>query len=171
MDVKFENTYEITPRTAREYYGYFFFRQPAKIAVSAVYLLFVCCGAYEIYRGSWVFGAFLILAPLLGAVLNAVKFFSAVKKNCEYLKTHKSVITITASDSYIQARNAKGETNRLDSGDIVSYAQTANLAFVGVGKLYMIVKKDSFSVGDPEGFKQFIKSKISENKKSRRKKR
>lgn len=165
METLFENKYARDKSTAKEIYGYWFFKKPLMIFV------YVMLGVYALScilgfifdpegAGELVLPFILLVfccAAMLISYLSQVK--NMVRRDAEMAKGGELLCEVSVSDSEITFSAL--ESRQSVSLEKIKYAfATKNyISVVTEARLMYILKKDSFTLGDAERFIAFLKEK------------
>lgn len=166
MEKRFENKYVRDENTAKEIYKYWFFKKPTMVAmyvILAVYTFFCILGLSFDFADAREFILPFICALMI-PVLMTVSYRSQVKtmanRDKEMANGGELLCEISVNDNeftvaYFEGRNSIAMDN-------VKYAfQTKSyIAVITKARLMVILKKDSFTVGDADSFIAFLKEKV-----------
>ena len=165
METRFENKYIRDKQTAKDVYGYWYFKRPIMIACYVV--LGIWAAIYSLgailtpgFASDNFIVAFVVTASMsivLFAYYNQVN--GMVKRDMELARGREILCKSTVTDSEIIFSNFGNEVSI--SIDNVKYAFVTNqyIALVTKAKLMCMFKKDSFTVGDTDSFIAFLREK------------
>ena len=162
MEILFENIFVRDKKTAKEIYGYWFFKKPTMVAMYSILAAYAtaCIVGLIIDFESAKESAFPLFCALLLPVLMIISYSSQVKMMVdrdkemgggEGISCH---VTVTDSELTLTAFDGKNSV----SVDNIKYAfLTKNyIVIVTKARLMYILKKDSFTIGDSDGFIAFL---------------
>ena len=165
METRFENKYIRDKQTAKDVYGYWYFKRPIMIAcyvVLGIWATIYSLGAILIpgFASDNFIVAFVVIASVsivLFAYYNQVN--GMVKRDMELARGREILCKSTVTDSEIIFSNFGNEV--AISIDNVKYAFVTNqyIALVTKAKLMCMFKKDGFTVGDTDSFIAFLREK------------
>ena len=165
METRFENKYIRDKQTAKDVYGYWYFKRPIMIACYVV--LGIWAAIYSLgailtpgFASDNFIVAFVVIASMsivLFAYYNQVN--GMVKRDMELARGREILCKSTVTDSEIIFSNFGNEV--AISIDNVKYAFVTNqyIALVTKAKLMCMFKKDGFTVGDADSFIAFLREK------------
>ena len=165
METRFENEYIRDKQTAKDIYGYWYFKRPIMIAcyiVLGIWAVIYSMGAMLIpgFASDNFVVAFVVTASMsiiLFAYYNQVN--GMVKRDMELARGREILCKSTVTDREINFSNFGNEVSI--SIDSIKYAFITNqyIALVTKAKLMCMFKKDGFTVGDTDSFIAFLREK------------
>lgn len=162
MEVLFENTLVRNKATAKEFYGYFSFRQPVMLFFIVLFLVSFTANLVGLILGSTYELTTLIVVPLFFVFVfwrYTRQVNLMLKRDREALGGEVTLVT-TVTDTHIQSTVNNGSTNTVNLTDVKKVVQTKNLILVCTkAKLVFILHKDTFKDRNKDEFLAFMKSK------------
>lgn len=165
MEVLFENTLVRNKATAKEFYGYFSFRQPVMLFFIVLFLVSFTANLVGLILGSTYELTTLIVVPLFFVLV----FWRYTRQVNIMLKRDREALggevtmRITVTDTYIQSTvdNDPATTgSKVSLTDVKKVVRTKNLILVCTkAKLVFILHKDTFKDRNKDQFLAFMKSK------------
>ena len=165
MELRFENEFVRDESTAKEIYGYWYFKKPLMIAVYVAlgfYFLSCILGLildFESTKESMpilamivFFAVFIFISyrSQVRAMIQRDKEMSGGEPLCCKISVSDEVMTLTALES----------SSPISLGNLKSAFMTENyIVVLTKARLMFIFKKDSFTLGDTESFVAFLKEK------------
>ena len=162
MDVLFKNTHTRNKETAKEIYGYYFFKRAIYVFLYVIWGLALLFNIYSaIFEESYsilifVCAPFVFLYPVflyarcVNTMLSRDRELGGGYLTCE----------TTVTDEALEMKNSLGADVTVDIGRMKSAIQTKNLILlVSDAKLIYIFDKRCFTVGTSDEFIRFLKNK------------
>ncbi len=162
METRFENRFARDKNTAKEIYGWWFYKRPLFVffyVYMAIYFSFFIATAI-LSPGSIADALPIVICIIVIIAAFAFSYFSQVnamvKRDAELSGGGELMCTVTVSDSEavitaLDSRTAIGLEN-------VKYAFTTvgYIVLVTKARLMIILKKDSFTLGDADSFIAYL---------------
>lgn len=164
-EIRFVNSFTRDKSTAKEIYGWWYYKRPVFVAfyiIMAIYLFSFILG-FILSPGEMLGDLPVLFFILFGIFIFNLSYFSQVramvKRDAEMSGGRELLSTVTVSDS--EAVVISFESRTAISLENMRYAFTTKnyIVLVTKARLMMILKKDSFTQGDTEGFISFLQSK------------
>lgn len=165
MEARFENRFVRDKNTAREIYGWWFYKRPLFVFVyvyMAIYMLFFALAA--VFTPESVGEVIpIVICILICVAAFAFSYFSQVramvKRDAEMSGGGELVCTVTVDDTEavvtaLDSRTAIGLENVK-----FAFATGGYIVLVTKARLMIILKRDSFTLGTSDGFIAFLKEK------------
>lgn len=165
METLFENKYLRDKEWAKSIYGYIYFGRPAVKVLFALLILYTCIAIVEMALLKSL-NPLLIVTVFLPLVYFGILIFSyfsmirlSLKRDLE-MTGKMSELMATVTDEHIHMTTEDNSTNlRLLYGDIKKAVRTKKFIFLmSKTKLVYALKRDGFTVGDDDGFVEYLKS-------------
>lgn len=165
MENLFENKYVRNESTAKEIYKYWFFKKPTMAAVYAilsVYALACIFGLSFDFEDAREFIFPFILAIIL-PVLMIISYRSQVKtmvnRDKEMAQGGELVCEVSVNDNEMTLCAFESRSSILISDVKYAFVTESYITVITNARLMIVLKKDSFTLGDTEGFISFLKEK------------
>lgn len=164
-EILFENRYVRDENTAKEIFGYHYFRRPIVIAFCILFGLYTISNVVGLIveshmEPSAIFSLVLlviIIVTWLASYKTAVR--TMVKRDKEAIGDAEFEITVTADENKISITTPVSNQS-VNFENVKHVFKTKNyVAVVTKASLIYILKKDSFVKGDAESFFSFLMSK------------
>ena len=164
-EIRFVNSFTRDKNTAKEIYGWWFYKRPLFVAfyvIMAFYLLSFVLGMIISPEGAirdLPVAAFI----LFGIFLFSFSYFSQVRamirRDAEMSGGKELVSTVTITDSEAAVTSFDSRTAIAFENLKYAFATKNYIVLVTKARLMIILKKDSFTVGDLDGFVAFLQAK------------
>jgi len=162
MEILFENKHVKDREWAKDIYGYINFRRPLIIVLDIYFFICLVAGIFDLIVRKNV-NIYLFLLPVLWIGLQVLLYFTnvnvALKRDLEVFGKPIE-ITAAVTDEKITVTQSTGSEIYLNYVDIKKAFQTKKYIYLQTKtNLLFSFKKDSFSLGNAEGFLSFLKGK------------
>lgn len=161
----FENSFVRDKNTAKEIYGYFFYKRPIMILLYGVIGIYTVLTLLTSILFPEIAADFVIVLMLVALYIillvlpYRMNVNTMVKRDAEMAGGREFLCEVSVSDSEI-IHTAIGNTQSVGFENISYAFITKNyVALVTKAKFTYIFKKDSFTLGDCDGFVAFLKEK------------
>ncbi len=163
MEIRFKNKYIRDKSTAKNIYGYWFFKRPIIIVVYVlIFLNALSCTLGFVFDPE---GASELVAPfaflVFSCALIITSYFSQIKtmvKRDEEMAGGRELICETrVTDSEITTESLGNESTLGLEGIRYAFVTSEYIILVTKAKRMFIFKKDGFTVGDSESFIAFLR--------------
>ena len=165
METKFEATYVRDEKFAKEFYSYYAYKRPVGIFVTIVCIVVIAYGIIDILSADYYFAALSIVLGVYVLGLRAIRVKNAIKVSLERDKetNHGNFVeltnTVTENSIFIKTSINEGITEYAMSS-VKKLCRSKNYIYlVTEAKLVIVFDINAFSVGTPEEFVEFIRSK------------
>lgn len=160
MEYRFENHYTRTPELLKELYAHLYFLRPVSIVVYCI--LTVLAVVNLIFNPANIFMNLVYFALILLMEFflfrKAVKL--AVERDASRFGENQLQVQTRVTEDEFHCQYGESTTRTVALDDIKGIWQTKNLIVVRTKiKLVILVHKENFTVGDPEAFLAFLRSK------------
>lgn len=162
MNILFENSFVKNEEWAKDVYGYIYFRRPSAIICLVIFgsnPIFQLC---NLIAGNGIYWSTLLISLFVCAyfVFMYKRTVKTVLLRDMEIHGKRIEITLYVTDENIKLSQSTGSELYLNYYDIKKAVKTKKYIYLW-SKTNMIYtfKKDSFSVGDENGFIEFLKSK------------
>ncbi len=165
METRFENRYVRDENTAKEIYRYWFFKKPLMVAVYvvlAVYAISCIIGLGFDFEDAKEFIMPFILAvilPLLMIISYRSQVKTMVKRDKEMAKGGELICEVSVNDNEFTVSSLESRSRILIDNAKYAFQTKSYIVVITKARLMIILKKDSFTVGDTDGFIAFLKEK------------
>lgn len=165
MDIRFENEFVRDEQTAKEIYGYWYFKKPIMIAmyvILGIYSLSCILGFIVDFESAkeampiFVMIIF-VVALMLFSYRSQVK--AMVQRDKEMSGGNPLNCRISVSDDEITLSTLENRTPVSMSNLNGAFVTKNYIVVITKARLMFIFKKDSFTVGNSDGFIAFLKEK------------
>lgn len=164
-EIRFENSFVRDKNTAKEIYGWWYYKRPLFVAIHIIMAL---------YLFSFVLG--LIISPgsavkdlpvaafiVFGLFIFTFSYFSQVramvKRDAEMSGGRELVSTVTITDSEAVVTSFESRTAIAFENLKYGFMTKNYIVLVTKARLIIILKKDSFTKGDTSGLISFLRGK------------
>lgn len=159
MEVLFENHYTRTPEILRELYQHLYFKRPVSIAIYVAFALAIIAAV--------IFGGIFVNSLIYFVIILVMQFFlyrkavkMSIKRDESKFDTAQLYVQTRMSEEELHCRYGESTTRTVSVADIKGGWQTKNLIVLRTNiKLVIIIHKRNFTVGDCEGFVEFLRGK------------
>ncbi len=165
METRFENSFVRDENTAKEIYRYWFFRKPTMVAlyvILAFYTLACIFGLSFDFEDAKDF-IFPFFTALLIPVLMIISYRSQVKtmvnRDREMARGSELVTRISVNDNEFTVFSLDSRTSILVSDLKYAFLTGSYIVVITKARLMVILKKDSFTIGDTGSFLAFLREK------------
>ena len=162
MENRFENKYVRNESTAKEIYKYWFFKRPLSIAIYVIlgyYSLSCILGLAVDFQAAKDTLPILAMIAFYVAVM-IISYRAQVKmminRDREMAHGEELVYEIGVNDTEITLCAREGRSSILIGNLKYAFVTKNYIAVITKAKLMIILKKDSFTVGDCDGFITFL---------------
>lgn len=165
METRFENSFVRDENTAKEIYRYWFFRKPTMVAlyvILAFYTLACIFGLSFDFEDAkdFIFPFFTaILIPVLMIISYRSQVKTMVNRDREMAKGSELVTRVCVNDNEFTVFSLDSHTSILVSDLKYAFLTKSYIAVITKARLMVILKKDSFTIGDTESFLAFLREK------------
>lgn len=164
-DIRFENSFTRDKNTAKEIYGWWYYKRPLFVAfyiIMALYLVSFILGftfAPGEMLGDLPVFAFIIFAIFLFNLSYFSQVRAMVKRDAEMSGGRELLSTVTVSDSEAVVTSFDSRTAIAFENLKYAFATKNYIILVTKARLMVILKKDSFTKGDTDSFISFLQGK------------
>ncbi len=163
MDVLFENKYTRDKQWAKNFYGYIFFRRPLMMFLYISYatglvaniIMMIISGEFELHSG-----AVIMLFCFFIIIVRYCQCVNLEMKRCMEMYGKPVDVVICVTEDKITTKTSTGSEVDMLFENVKKVINTKNYIYLQTQtKLLLCLKKDSFTLGSSDAFKEFLKSK------------